>query len=175
MNETERKTTAQELRAYAARMRKASIYPTHFGADLLDRAAGLLVGEPTEEQIEAARNGIHRKLLSEWAPITEALRYDQMRYDALLDDLAHAALGAGGVTPAAPSEPAPSSDREKLIADVQGMALSMCAPVVEVDEAKLSGVINNALDAWRGDERSEVFVARAIAEHRDEWLRGGGR
>lgn len=42
------------------------------------------------------------------------------------------------------------------------------SPVVAVDEAKLAEVINEALDAWQGEERSEVFVASAIAK----WLCG---
>ena len=41
---------------------------------------------------------------------------------------------------------------------------ALAAPVA-VDETKLAEVINEALDAWQGEERSEVFVAHAIAEY----------
>ena len=49
--------------------------------------------------------------------------------------------------------------------------LAALAAPVEVDTAKLAEVINTALNAWEGEEPSEVFVARAIAER----LRGEGR
>lgn len=37
-------------------------------------------------------------------------------------------------------------------------------PSSTVDEEKIAEVINSALDAWEGDEPSEVFVARAVVE-----------
>lgn len=51
---------------------------------------------------------------------------------------------------------------------------ALAAPVLPsspVDEAPLAEVINAALDKWEGNEPSEVFVARAVAE----WLKEQGR
>lgn len=57
---------------------------------------------------------------------------------------------------------ASNMSRESIVAGLR--AVTLAAPVA-VDEAKLAEVINEALDAWQGEEPSEVFVAHAIAEY----------
>lgn len=122
------------------------------------REAGLLVsGAPSEEQIERAAKAMYSEEESTslsghtwpaWGDLCEhppsSCECDSEGTKLPYLTLARSALAAAGV-----GSPVP----------------------VQIDETKLAGVINAALDAWQGEERSEVFVAHKIAE----WLRGGAQ
>lgn len=68
------------------------------------------------------------------------------------------------------SDPSENSVRTalKLAGDlIQELIDLKAAPVLPsstVDEEMIAEVINSALDAWEGEEPSEVFVARAVVE-----------
>ena len=50
--------------------------------------------EPTAAEVEAARLALHQALASDWMGIVNVLGGDQREYDALLAELARAALSA---------------------------------------------------------------------------------
>lgn len=54
--------------------------------------------EPDDAEVEAARLALHQALAPDWMGIANVLGADQREYDALLDELARAALSAARAT-----------------------------------------------------------------------------
>lgn len=143
------------------------------------RAAGLLVGEPSEEQIELAARAMWRQANKKeaWEQVPESIQ-------TFLRERASEVLAAAGVTPHTPSEAmdalyrdafpnlaALSPDREKLVESIAGGTISVPGGYGEfarddaenIVDALLPALVAAVLDPFKGAELESGETERVSA------------